>query len=520
MINMKKKLHTRERISRAVIGCVLVVLCLAVAEMSLSCAGQERRRRVGEGSASGILVKAGDDLQAAIDAARPGETLLLEAGATFRGTFRLPKKVGAEFITIRSSARDAQLPQAGQRIEPARYASSLPKIVSDRGGVAALTAMPGAHHYRFVAVEFGPVPGGEGNIVQLGTGEEKTLEELPHTFEFDRVWVHGDATNGQRRGIALNARNVRVLNSHFSDIKRRGDESQALCGWGGDGPFEIVNNYIEAAAEGILFGGAAPTLKIVPANITVRGNHFNKPLSWRGQGWVVKNHFELKNARRVNVDGNLMTNTWGGGQDGTAVLFTVRDEEGHASQATVEDVTFTNNIVRGAGGAFQFLGGEGQGGRRVTVRNNLFEDINGAKWDGPGQFMTIADWDGLVVEHNTILTTGNITKAFGRPTTGLVFRNNIVPQNEYGFHGDDRASGQDTLDFYFPRSVMSNNAIIGGDATSYKGRNMYPASVRQVKFVNAEGGDYRLQADSPLKRAASDGTDIGATIDPQTVGKV
>jgi hypothetical protein len=487
--------------------------------MSLSCAGQERPRRTGAG-ASSIFVKEGDDLQAALNEARPGDTILLEAGAEFRGTFRLPKKQGAEFITIRSSAKDSELPQAGERIDPKRYALQLPRIVSSKPDTPAMLATDGAHHFRFIAVEFGPTPDRKGNIVQLGTGDEKSLEELPHDLEFDRVWVHGHPLEGQRRGISLNARAVRVVNSYFSDIKRKDDESQALCGWGGAGPFEITNNYIESAAQGVLFGGGPNRMKIVPANITVRGNHFNKPLNWRAEGWLVKNQFELKNARNVTVENNLITNVWGGGQDGTAILFTVRAEEGFAPQATVEDVTFANNIVRGAGGAFQFLGGEGQGGHRVTVRNNLFEDINGQKWNGSGQFMTIADWDGLTVEHNTIITTGNITKAFGRPTPSFIFRNNVVTQNEYGFHGDGRSPGQDSLDFYFPQSVVTNNAIIGGDASLYKGRNMYPASIKQLKFVNPEAGDYRLQADSPLRRAASDGTDIGASLDPQKVGKV
>ncbi|MCA1558400.1 MAG: hypothetical protein LC731_07670, partial [Acidobacteria bacterium] len=314
---------------RLIVCSILVTMCLVLAEMSLSCAGQERPRRAGAAGSS-IVVRAGDNLQAALDDARPGDTITLEAGATFRGTFRLPKKSGAQFITVRSSTRDSELPQAGERLDPKRHASFLPKIVSGSNDSPAILATDGAHHFRFIAVEFGPVPGGQGNIIQLGTGEESRLEDLPHDLEFDRVWVHGHPTEGQRRGISLNARAVRVINSYFSDIKRKGDESQALCGWGGDGPFEITNNYIEAAAEGVLFGGAAPRLRIVPANITVRGNHFNKPLNWRSEGWLVKNHFELKNARNVVVDSNLMTNNWGSGQDGTAVLFTVRAEEGAA----------------------------------------------------------------------------------------------------------------------------------------------------------------------------------------------
>ena len=460
-----------------------------------------------------VNVRAGDNLQAALDRARPGDTLLLEAGATFRGTFNLPRKDGDAFITVRTSAPDKQLPAPGERIDPARHAALLPKLVSASRGAAALVATGGAHHFRFVCVEFGPVPGGENNIVVVGTGLERSAEELPHHIEFDRVYVHGDPAAVQRRGVALNGRAVKITNSHFSDIKRKGDESQAIAGWGGDGPFEITNNYIEAGGEGVLFGGSAAVLKIVPADIVVRDNHFNKPLAWRAEGWLVKNHFELKNARRVAVDHNLMTNNWGGGQDGTAVLFTVRDEEGVAPQATVEDVFFVNNTVRGAGGALNLLGAEGRGGHRLTIRNNLFDDIDDRKWGGRGQFMTVAQWDGLTVENNTIITTGNITSAYGKPTPGFVFRNNVVRWNDYGFHGADVGVGLRALDTFFPGAVVSHNAVVGGSPEHFRQRNLYPATLADLRFVDAAAGDYRPSADSPLRRAGWQGRDIGANPD-------
>src|SRR5256714_1283227 len=514
---MKRGLEKRGVGRGAPLVCVgaLLVACilLAFAQRGGSPAHRERERRVTNPGPASINVKAGDNFQSALDRARPGDTIMLEAGATFRGAFKLPNKPGATaFITIRSSAPDSQLPAPGERLDPARYAAVLPKVVSGEAGAPAVATAPGAHHYRFVGVEFGPTPRGEGNIILLGDGEEKSPDELPHDIEFDRTYVHGDAVEGQRRGIAANGRAIRIVNSYFSDIKRKGDESQAICGWGGDGPFEITNNYIEAAAQGVLFGGATPRMSIVPSDIVVRGNHFNKPLRWRAEGWVVKNQFELKNAQRVVVDGNLMTNNWAGGQDGTALLFTVRDQEKHAPQATVRDVEFVNNVVRGAGGAVNIYGSEGQGGHHLTIRNNIFDDINGSKWGGDGQFMTVEQWDGLVVVHNTILTTGNITKAYGEPVNGFVFRDNIVPQNTYGFIGDNHAPGADSLNVYFPGSVVSHNAIVGGDARDFRTRNVFRASLRQLKFINPEGGDYRLRPDSPLKNGASDGTDIGANL--------
>lgn len=513
---MKRKKRRGQRkwpVKWLLIGAAAVVL---VAGLAFVFAQQQRSRRVVV-NGNTITVKAGGDVQAALEKARPGDTILLEAGATFRGALNLPNKPGSEFITIRSSATDAQLPAPGERIDPARYASVLPKIISDTPGESAVTATGGAHHFRFIAVEFGPTPKGAGNIITLGTTDEKSLAELPHHIEFDRVYVHGSPTEGQRRGISLNARNIRVVNSHFAEIKRKGEESQALAGWGGDGPFEIVNNYIEAAAEGVLFGGASTPLEVVPSDIIVRDNHFNKPLGWRDDGWVVKNHFELKNARRVKIENNLMTNNWAKGQSGTAVLFTAASDSG--PQARVEDVEFTGNIVRGAGGALNIQGQEAKGGRRLTIRNNIFDDINGEKWGGSGQFLIATTWEGLVIENNTIVTSGAITKAYGSPVHGFIFRHNIVPQNEYGFHGDGESPGQGALDVYFPGSIVTHNAIIGGEASRLKERNRYPVSLKELKFAGLENGDYRLRPDSPLRRAGQGGADIGANLDPQTVGR-
>src|SRR5207247_267839 len=81
------------------------------------------------GTLSGHLipVSKGGDLQAVIDQAQAGDEIVLEAGATFTGNFRLPKKTGTQYITIRSSAD--HLPQPGTRVTPA-FAPSLARVVA------------------------------------------------------------------------------------------------------------------------------------------------------------------------------------------------------------------------------------------------------------------------------------------------------------------------------------------------------------------------------------------------------
>jgi hypothetical protein len=93
----------------------------------------------------------------------------------------------------------------------------------------------------------------------------------------------------------------------------------------------------------------------VSRDIEFRANYCFKPLSWKigdpsyaGIPWAVKHLFELKNARRVLIEGNRFENNWTHAQTGTAILFTVRNRGGKAPWSAVQDVTMINNVVRSA----------------------------------------------------------------------------------------------------------------------------------------------------------------------------
>lgn len=234
--------------------------------------------------AATINVPAGGDLQAAINAAQPGDIVTLAPGVAYVGNFVLPNK-GAltDYITIRSAAADSLLPGSNIRITPA-YAAQLPKIYSPNS-MSALRTAAGANHYRLMFLEFQANYKGYGDIVELGQGDatQTQLAQVPWALVVDRVYIHGDPIMGQKRGIALHSRDTSIVNSYIADCKAVGQEAQAISGFNGPGNFDIENNYLEASTQSFLMGGADPMIpNLVTTNITFRGNYLSKPIAWRG----------------------------------------------------------------------------------------------------------------------------------------------------------------------------------------------------------------------------------------------
>lgn len=473
-------------------------------------------------AASVIAVPANGDLQAAIDRARAGDTITLAAGATYVGNFVLRVKPGNQFITIRTE--DDAITRPGQRVNPSRSAR-MAKLRSPNRQ-PTLRTEKGAHHWRLILLEFPPTVDGTGDIITLGDGgpDQSELSHVPYELVIDRCYIYGDPEKGQKRGIALNSGRTVITNSYIADIKAIGQDTQAIGGWNGPGPYTIENNYLEGAGENFLLGGADIFIRdLVTSDVVFRRNHLAKPVAWREQKWQIKNLFELKNARRVLVEENLMEYSWRQAQTGYAILLTPRNQDGRAPWATVEDITIRRNIVRHAGAGMQIIGKDTTPSgitRRVRIADNLFYDIDAERWGGNGAFALIGDGPSdLTFEHNTIIQSGNILMAYGGTRDApdrvarVVFRDNLVRHNTYGVHGDDRAIGMDTLDAYFPGILFATNGIAGGESRRYPSGNQFVSEADfERQFVDPAIGDYRLKPDSRFRRAASDTRDLGADV--------
>ncbi len=243
---------------------------------------------------STIQVNAGGDFQGALNSAECGQTIALQSGSTFTGNFTVPAKScdDTHWIIIRTSAPDSALPPEGTRINPC-YAgiASLPgrpsftcpsrsnvmaKIVFDKVGSHPVMLASGANHIRFLGLEI--TRDSPGNVIYelvlpVNGGPADHLV-------FDRVWIHGTAKDETTRGIALSGSTyVAIVDSYFSDfhcvsISGACGDSQAINGGTGDlpmGPYKIVDNFLEASGQNLMFGGGGGSQN--PQDIEIRQNH-------------------------------------------------------------------------------------------------------------------------------------------------------------------------------------------------------------------------------------------------------
>src|SRR6266850_1479411 len=370
-----------------------------------------------------VAVNAGGNLQAALNNAFCGDTIELQAGAIFTGTFTLPAKScdSGRWIVVRTSAADSSLPAEGQRATPC-YAGviSLPgrpaypctnpqkvmaRIEYGKSGDGPLIFSNGANHYRLIGLEITRTAGVKSAPTLVSVAPGGSADHII----VDRSWLHGTTHDETRVGVRVNGTNyVAVVDSYFTDFHCTAGtgtctDAHAVGGGNGnhqDGPYKIENNFLEASGESVMFGGGAAT--VTATDIEIRRNHFFKPWQWMpgnpkfmgaadGHPFIVKNHLELKNATRVLVEANLMENNWGGfSQSGYALLLSPKNQHtlnnGNVCPlCQVTDVTVRYTRISHAGAGMQLAtsisgsggnGGPALAGTRWSIHDVVMDDIN------------------------------------------------------------------------------------------------------------------------------------------------
>ena len=476
-----------------------------------------------------IPVPAGGNLQAALNAANPGDVIALANGAIFTGNFTLPNKQTAStnWITIRPQTLTA-LPAEGARMTPSiAAAANLPTIQTPNSFAALATALA-AHHYRLTGIEVTLAPSVVANYGLIRLGEDgsngqTTLASVAHDLVLDRVYVHGSATQAERRCVTLNSAASAIIDSYISDCHEATNDAQAIAGWNGPGPFKIVNNYLEASTENVAFGGVDPGIpNLVPSDIEIRGNHFFKPAAWKGV-WLVKNLFELKNAQRVLVEGNIFQHNWLDGQGGSAINLKSTNQSGGCPWCGTRDVTFRLNLIDETGAGFNLSGAPDPNVtnfhlQRITITDNVVQNIDASPtFNGDGRgFLINQDITDVIIAHNTVMSPTTMAIGFGGPLTQpavrLSLRDNIIGGGAYGVKGPGLTSGTVTLLALAPGGTFLDNVVIQQSGGGYPGANFFPSANAAVGFINAAARNFQLTLSSPYRNMASNGSDPGADV--------
>ena len=526
-----------------------------------------------------ISVRAGENLQAAINSASCGDTIELQSGEVFTGAFHFPQKPcdDAHWIVVRTSAPNSALPPEGTRLKPCfAGVPSLPGRpdfhctatqnvlarleLRERESIGPLLFEPGANHYRLVGLE----------ITRAGTLPVSALAiarqngPVDHVI-FDRLWMHGNGRDETTRAIYLTAMShVAVVDSFFTDfvcVAATGSctDSQVLGTGGGNtpsGPFKVVNNFLEASGENILFGGtpAAAT----PTDIEIRGNHFFKPMSWKpgepgfvggasGRPFIVKNLFELKNAQRVLFEGNLLENSWGGfSQNGYAILLSPKNQENRCPVCQVTDVTIRYNRISNVGAVFSLVnvrsdaGGEATAGERYSIHDVVAAGVRGRQsgYAGSGLFAQLMvaapSMRDVQIEHVTAFVPRAI---FGITNRGqfanFKIENNVLGSSDIAIENQgggpancafqpERQGPGSVFKNCFADSSMTHNLFIGDGGWpkgNFSAKDPHDAGIRETN--EPEGTPYELckeksgdcKKTSPALHSGTDGKDLGADLE-------
>lgn len=540
-------------------------------------------------------VRPNDNLQSVLNQAQCGDKIQLQPGATFTGAFALPAKDcdDQHWIVLRSGAPDDALPREGERITPCyggtaslpgrpQYACPSPenkmaKLVAVKG-VPVLRLADGANHYRIgPGLELTRAVGDGIHYALVARRQDPTTRGISHVV-IDRDWIHGTPLDETVRGIFLEGWSyAAVIDSYITDfhcVAAIGTctDSQAIAGGVGDipeGPLKIENNFLEAGAENILFGGGKGT--IVPSDITIRHNHLFKPLIWMpGQPgfaggvnddprkcaqfntagfcpFIVKNLFEIKNAERVLFEGNILENSWPGfTQRGASIVLQVVSQGGSGNpNATVADITIRYNRASHTASGI-VIAAPSPGGAampkleaRISIHDDVFDDISPAYNNGVTQNVGVAfqvsrgpkspPLHDITIDHITmVLQHPQYLMILGAPLNdrlaNFVFTNNIVSSppdlaiTATGPAAPCAKSGRTNEEKWencTSHSVFARNILIGASG-AWPRQNSLDRGLDEVGFVTQNDGpkrDYHLQKSSRHKQSASDGRDPGADLD-------
>lgn len=492
-------------------------------------------------------------------AAQDSATVLIDPGLTITGSFLLPARSDKPgWVYIASAAvYDGTFPKApGVRVTPTD-APYMPVLQTPSGGSASVfNTVVGANHsarYRLVglAITTSVTSGSVTHLVEFNYSPTVTA----HCTEdggVDRCYIYGrPKVNGVKVGVELDCARGFVVDSWIAGIADPNNmDSQAIVALGTPGPLLIHNNYLEAASENVLVGGANQTGRR-PEDLTFTRNHVRKPLSWVGVIGGIKNLFELKIGNRILIEGNVLENAWRGAQSGDAFVFKSSGQGGNEPYHQTSNVTVRYNKIRNVE-TYLRVNAAPTVSTPITSQVHFHDNLFCAPWNGNSAEIVVtgSQTDGLPhnvrIGFNTFeerqlsgpcVSTGSGGGSWTVPPdpTGFWFTDNLLgsPVNvssagrTYIYKGIAYLAGTARLKTIYLTPEVERNAAYGltpPASLGYSATNRWIETVwDDTAFVDPANDNFALKPGHPWKGMADGGRDPGADMSlvlSKTVGVV
>lgn len=406
----------------------------------------------------GVLVKAGENLQAALDR---GGIVRFEDGATYPQSLILDKS-GTRLIAPLSS-------------------------VVGGIGLPAIYFPPGA---RDVEVILGnaTTPYDQA-VVQVGTNDnvaQSKLADVPHHIKLSITVPR----HRGKRAFAINGSDVELNECSCRDVyDPAGRDSQGILILNTPGRVTVNRGTFQAGSENILVGGDVTAITdVVPSDLMFDGVTLTRPASWKTDGVKrgVKNLFELKAGRRVVLRKATLAGCWVSGQSGFAIMLTPRNGK------EVRDLTFESLTVDNVGSFMNILGYDDSAPspllQNVLIDRCDVQAILGSGY-GDGRFV---QWQGgpanIVITNNVF--NGGGTAVYANPgttwaagvkgtssvTTGVRIEDNDLTMAPYGIMLNGHAWAADWKTAFPDGQIERNTLRNAGTAAMAALKANLPAS--------------------------------------------
>lgn len=387
--------------------------------------------------------------QSACNAAVDSDIVELASNVSMTSAYSYPNRGTAGYVLCRGNGFAVA---QGTRVAPSDFASAFALTTTALLTAHRMAQGASGWYFRGLKIANGATSPtlNQQNMMTWGAATQTTTAHQPTKLVMEQCYVTNPWVPGSAecvRGLAMQGEYMQVRQSYFDGYASDGLETQAIFSSNGLGKALVWDNFLEGSTENILCGGSTTTMgaNSYCADWIWRQNHMFKRLAWMNVPTTIatrKNFFEIKNGARQVVEGNIMENHDGNGQQHDIVINNKPRTAAEEAWMAADDFWIRHNILDAGFGPFNMGAAASDSGfnrnpgcQRIQISNNLSINTR-AVGDSSNRIQIVGlqqnrTCPNIAIEYNTVgvtnsmLTFSNNSSANANTAPGCIYINNV-----------------------------------------------------------------------------------------------